>query len=285
MGEPGEADLLTIAQISDLHVTTDKDPLNRQRNETRLRQVLDTILQLRPRPVAIIASGDLVDRGEIAEYAELRRLLGDFEIPIHYGLGNHDNRAAFLEAFEGAGPGADPDGFVQYVVDFGPLRMVMVDTLDQGRDGGAFCERRAAWLAATLDQAPDQPTIIALHHPPIISGIQWMDPDPGEPWITRLADTVRNRPQVRGIICGHVHRAFSGQFAGQMVAAAPATSIQLTLNLTPIDMEKADGREILVDEPPGYVLVMASGDQVSAHVCVAGDYPSAVNYTRPFRMP
>jgi 3',5'-cyclic AMP phosphodiesterase CpdA len=277
--------LLTIAQISDLHVTTDKDPLNRQRNETRLRQVLNSILQLQPRPVAIVASGDLVDRGEIAEYVELRRLLDGFEIPIHYGLGNHDNRAAFLEAFEGAGPGADPDGFVQYVVDFGALRMVMVDTLDQGREGGAFCERRATWLAATLDEAPDQPTVIALHHPPIVSGIQWMDPDPGEPWIARLADTVRGRTQVRSMICGHVHRAFAGQFAGQIVAAAPATSIQLTLNLTPIDMEKADGREILVEEPPGYVLVMANGDQVSAHVCVAGDYPSAVNYTRPFRMP
>jgi hypothetical protein len=48
--------LLTIAQITDLHVTTEKDPLNQRRNETRLRQVLNTIHSLRPRPVAIIAS-------------------------------------------------------------------------------------------------------------------------------------------------------------------------------------------------------------------------------------
>jgi hypothetical protein len=110
-----------------------------------------------------------------------------------------------------------------------------------------------------------------------------MDPDPGEPWIARLAEVIRSRSQVRTLICGHVHRAFNGQFAGQLVAAAPATSIQLTLNLTPIDMQKADGREILVEEPPGYLLMMVGGGQVTTHVCVAGEFAPAVSYTRPFR--
>ena len=53
-------------------VTTDKDPLNQQRNEERLRQVMRAIHELRPRPVAIVASGDLVDRGGVGVAEDVR---------------------------------------------------------------------------------------------------------------------------------------------------------------------------------------------------------------------
>ncbi len=275
--------MLTIAQITDLHVTTAKDPVNGPRNAERLRLVLASIRQLKPQPAAIMISGDLVDRGQAEEYAILQDLLRHVDIPVYYGLGNHDRRDVFLKAFEGRGIRVDENGFVQYAVDFGALRMVVCDTLEEGSEGGGFCDRRAAWLAATLDEAPDKPTFIALHHPPILSGIQWMDPEPDEPWIERLADVIRDRPQVRALVAGHLHRAFSGVLAGRLVVAAPATSIQLTLNLTAVDMKKPDGREILVEEPPGYALVMLERGQVTTHICVAGDYSPAVAYTVPFR--
>jgi len=274
--------LLTIAQITDLHITTDKDPLNQRRNEERLRQVMKTIHGLRPRPVAIIASGDLVDRGEVEEYLELKRLMADSEIPIYYALGNHDLRAPFLEVFSGPGAQTDPNGFVQYAVDFGSMRMVVCDTLE-GENHGDYDEARAAWLSATLDEAPERPTAVILHHPPIPSGIRWMDPDPQSPWLLRLAEVLTGRNQVKVLMCGHIHRAFQGLFAGHMVAAAPATSIQLTLNLTEVDMEVPDGREILVEEPPAFVLLMSNGPDLTTHVCLAGEYTPAVTYNFPFR--
>jgi 3',5'-cyclic-AMP phosphodiesterase len=274
--------VLTIAQITDLHVTTGHDPLSRLRNEQRLRQVLRSIHQLRPRPVAIIASGDLVDHGEAAEYAALKTLLAGSEIPIYFGVGNHDRRAPFLEAFGGPYAQSDENGLVQYAVDFGELRMVVCDTLEEGRDRSGFTQDRADWLEATLRQDPHTPTVVVLHHPPILSGVKWMDPDPKAPWIGALGEAIRGHDQVRVVLCGHVHRAFHGLLAGRPVATAPATSIQVTLDLTPIDMDHPDGREILVAEPPGYVLVMADEGQVTTHVCVAGDFAPAVAYTRPF---
>ncbi len=158
---------MTIAQITDLHITTDKDPLNQKRNEDRLRQVMKAIHALRPRPVAIIASGDLVDRGELEEYLELKRLMDESEIPIYYALGNHDLRGPFLEVFSGPGAQTDENGFVQYTVDFGPMRMLVCDTLEGENDGG-YDEVRADWLRRTLDEAPDRPTALILHHPPIL---------------------------------------------------------------------------------------------------------------------
>ena len=122
--------LLTIAQITDLHVTTEKDPLNQRRNETRLRQVLNTIHALRPRPVAIIASGDLIDRGEKEEYDELKRVMAKVEIPVLYALGNHDGRDTFLEVFPEYRDKLDENGFLQYTVDYPGVRVVICDTLE-----------------------------------------------------------------------------------------------------------------------------------------------------------
>ena len=272
--------MLTIAQITDMHITSGKDPLNKARNEERLRKVLKAIHALQPRPIAIVATGDLVDRGEPEEYMELRRILQDVQIPLYLGVGNHDLRAPFRTAFPETP--VDENGFVQYAADLAGVRLVMVDSLDEGKNDGEFCRKRAQWLKKTLGQERRKPTIVAVHHPPIISGIHWMDSPPNAPWIERLAGVLKNRKQVKRVISGHVHRAFHGMLAGQLVSASPATSLQLTLNLTPVNMHVADHREILVDEPPGYSLHMWDQGEFITHVCVAGDYAGAVTYDVPF---
>lgn len=273
--------MLTIAQITDLHITDARSGENMHRNDVRLRQVLASVHALSPRPAALILSGDLVDKGAPEEYRRLRELLADCELPIYMAVGNHDSRQPLLDAFEGPRARRDEDGFVQYAVDLGGLRLVVADTLEEGRSGGAFCERRAAWLGRTLDAEPVAPTVLVLHHPPVVSGIQWMDPQPREDWIERLATVLEGRSQVQAVVCGHLHRAFHRRFAGQMVSVAPASSIQLTLDLTPIDPERPDGRELLNEEPPGFMLHVWDGEGLASHVCVAGDYPAAVNYTFP----
>ena len=272
--------MLTIAQITDLHVTTRDDPLNHARNEYRLRQVLKSIDRLKPRPAAIIASGDLVDRGDPAEYAELKAILAGCDIPIWFAMGNHDNRDAFLAAFS-SGYELDPNGYVQYALAFDGLRIVICDTLEHGHDRSGFCERRARWLADTLDADRETPTVVFMHHPPILSGVHWMDPEPDDPWIVATAAAIQGRDNLAAVLCGHVHRAFHGLLGGRLVSTTPATSIQVTLDLTDMDLGRPDGREILVAEPPGYALVVADGGRVTTHTCVAGDFEPAVAFTRP----
>ena len=284
--------MITFAQITDLHITTEDDPFkSKARNDTRLRDVLTTIYNLKPRPIAIIASGDLVDRGEGREYEELKKVFGDFtQIPIYAGMGNHDLRQPFKDAFAGSNLlkyEVDQNGFIQYEVDFGDIRLVMIDTLDEPEPGkhnenGAFCNKRANWLRRTLSRGSKKPTMLALHHPPIPSGIYWMDAREKEEWKRKLASVVRDRRQLRAMMCGHLHRAYHAAFAGHIVSASPATSIQLTLNLTEVDLRVPDGREILVEEPAGFSLYVWDKGELTTHVCVAPAFPSAVQYEYPF---
>jgi len=195
-------------------------------------------------------------------------------------MGNHDNRDAFLAAFSD-GYRLDPDGFVQYALDLPGLRVVVCDTLEHGRDRSGFCARRARWLAETLDADRETPTVVFMHHPPILSGVRWMDPQPDDPWILQTAAAIGGRDNLAAVLCGHVHRAFQGKLAGQLVSTTPAASIQVTLDMTDMDLGRPDGREILVAEPPGYAVVVADAGRVTTHTCVAGDFEPAVAFTRP----
>src|SRR5579859_1320205 len=271
--------MLTIAQITDLHIATAAPHLG---NADRLRVVLAAIARLRPRPAAIFASGDLTEAGTPEEYAILRDILEGAPCPVHVGMGNHDLRAPLLEAFPAPFSGVDENGFVQYAVDVGDLRVVMCDTAEEGRSEGFFCEARAAWLARTLDAAPARPTVVFLHHPPIPSGIQWMDPTFEAAGAGRLADALRGRSQIVAVPAGHVHRAFHGPFAGHTVTVSSASALQLTLDLTPIDRRLPDGREILRGEPPGFAVLAWDGERLTTYHCVAGDFPQPVTYDAPF---
>ena len=271
--------MLTIAQITDLHITSGKQPVDHVRNAARLRIALKSVYAMKPKPAAILATGDLIDLGTSEEYEELKQILADCEIPIFYGVGNHDNREAFRKAFPGTP--VDDNGFVQYAFMLGDLRVIMCDTLE-GKEHGGFCEKRAAWLAKTLAEAPDTPTLLALHHPPISSGIVWMDEPADVPWKIRLANVIRGQKQIKGLVCGHMHRAFSGLFAGHLVQVSTATSIQLALDLSPIDLRVPDHRELLTERAPGFMLLVWDKGEMVMHACPAGDFPAAVTYEVPF---
>ena len=59
--------MLTIAQITDLHITNGSQPKDRERNAARLRTVLKSIYAMKPRPAAILATGDLVLAGRTVD--------------------------------------------------------------------------------------------------------------------------------------------------------------------------------------------------------------------------
>lgn len=251
---------MLIAQITDLHLGFAGDGAD-EPNLLRLRRVLDRLAALDVQPEVLLVTGDLTERGGTAYYARAAELLGALPYPAWPICGNHDDRGALSAAF--ALPAAE---HLQYVVEAGPLRVVMLDTYEPGRMGGNFCAARAAWLSATLDAEPARPTLIALHHPPFDCGIDWWAADEREGWIRRLDAAVRGRRNVIAMIAGHVHRAFSGECGGVPVRVCPSVAPGLALTFAPFDPERTDDRAMIVDTPPGLALHWWTGTKLVTHV-------------------
>ncbi len=249
---------MLIAQITDIHLGFDPDN-PAEFNRKRLDQVIRALTDGPNRPDLLLATGDLTDRGDADSYKRLANALSACPFPVWLCMGNHDDRANFALHFPHV-PTAD--GFVQYEVKLasggasggGARRLLVLDTLDPGRHGGAFCDVRAAWLTARLDEDADTPTLIVMHHPPVEVGIDWMNTDPNEAWVARFADTIRGRPNIEALVCGHLHRTITAPWNGTTVAICSSTAPQVALDMNPIDPEAPDNRPMIIADPPAYAL-------------------------------
>ena len=252
---------MLIAQITDIHIGFDRDHPD-EPNLRRFRAVLGRLKHGPNRPDLLLLTGDLTEHGDAASYRILNEALADCPFPVWPIVGNHDDRAGFGAAFPQASPSG---GFFHYAIDGSGPRILMLDTLEPGRHGGAFCEARARWLRAQLVAHPDTPTIIVMHHPPIISGIDWMDSSPGDPWFTRFAGAIEGHDQIRAILCGHLHRPILTGWNGVPLIVCPSSAPAVALNLTSVDPERPDGRVLITDEAPGYGLHYWNGRGLVSH--------------------
>lgn len=264
---------MLIAQVSDVHLGFAPGGSD-EPNRRRLDAVLAALASSRPAPDILFVTGDLTEHGDEASYREIRAALADVACPVHYMLGNHDRRAGFAAVW----PDRYDDGFLQYVVDTPDLRFVVLDTLDEGRHGGGFCDRRAAWLRARLAEAPERATLVLLHHPPVPVGIDWMDVDPDEAWVARLAAALAGHGQVVGLVTGHLHRPIASLWQGLPVVICPSASPGLSLDLTPIDPAHPDDRAMIADSAPAYALHRWDGVRLVTHFATAPE-PVLVRYT------
>jgi hypothetical protein len=147
-----------------------------------------------------------------------------------------------------------PDGFVQYVLEDLPIRIVVADTVEHGRHGGAFCERRARWLEDRLAEGADRPTLLMLHHPPVATGIDWLTTDVDEAWVKRLKNVVSRYSHVVGVAAGHIHRPMAAAWAGTSLIVCPSIAPHVALDLKPMDLDRPDNRALVVADPPGFAL-------------------------------
>jgi 3',5'-cyclic AMP phosphodiesterase CpdA len=265
---------MLIAQITDLHIGFDPDN-PAEYNRKRLDEVLDVLIEGPNRPDLLLATGDITDRGDPASYRRLVTAFSRCPFPVWPSVGNHDLRDNFREYFPGLGDG---NGFIQYSVDLPELRLVTVDTLEEGRHGGAFCNVRAAWLDAELAKDKDRPTYIVMHHPPVECGIDWMNTHSDEPWVHRFTEVVRRHPQVRGLICGHLHRSVTVAWEGRTVAICSSTAPQVSLDLRPIDEDRPDDRPMIVAEDPAYALHHWNGRELVSFYDHAGGHTMLAKY-------
>lgn len=206
-------------------------------------------------PDAVIFTGDLSDRADVGDYRLVAERLAVFDVPVHYLVGNHDDRANMRAALELPGSGEQP---LNWDSDVGPVRLVGLDTHRPGHDGGQLDRERLEWLDRTL-AAADAPTIVATHHPPFLTGIAAADQCalPADDRV-RFAEVLRRHSQVVRVISGHVHRAFAGAVAGRPAVIAPSIYTQGALDF--IDPEPE-----LPFDPPGFALHLYAGGALHSH--------------------
>lgn len=251
--------MMLIAHLSDLHLTAGTLAA------LPVQHGYDALIRVQafdPRPDCLLITGDLVERGEPAEYEQARKLLDILDIPVHVVPGNHDHAPRMLAALAGTGyvrPAPGEPERCYYRIDYPGLRLFCLDSSVPGRHDGELGLAQLAWLDSELARDSDVPAIVAMHHHPLRSGIQVMDQVQLSD-ADALAGVLGNHPPVARILIGHLHRVMATSFAGSLLMAAPSTYQQVYLDLS---TRRIDA---FVQEPASMLLHWADGDQVVSHV-------------------
>ncbi len=235
-----------LVQLTDLHIR-EPGQLAYGRIDTApyLKRAVQSVQRLRQTPDAVVITGDLSDFGRAGEYMHMAELLAPLTMPVYLMPGNHDDRDQLRRSFPSHGY-LGIDGFVQYSVKVGSLRLLTLDTCVPGHGHGTLCAERLDWLAQQLDACRHEPVVVAMHHPPFRTLIGHMDDIgllDGGPELKAL---IARHPNVERLICGHLHRAIDVRFGGSIASTAPGPAHQVSLDLAP------DAPSQWVLEPPAF---------------------------------
>ena len=201
------SDHVTFIHLTDLHVGNPAVPDDHLYSDTSatLAAILADVKKLVPQPSFIVASGDLTNRGDEASYEELKRIIAEAELgmPVLFALGNHDRRDGFYPAMLGRTD--DVSAPYDHAQAIDGIHVIVLDTSVPNKIGGAFEPGQLDWLTAELENHPELPKLLVMHHAPAL------DANPEMEWESlSIADTEALRQAVEGkevigILSGHIH--------------------------------------------------------------------------------
>ena len=215
-----------LIQITDTHILPPGELLHGSVDSARhLQETVQSIGRMLPKPDVVMITGDLVERGDEASYRHFIDLISPLEMPVYVIPGNHDDPQVMLESFANTPCFPASEKFFQYVINELPFRIIALNSKCDDSELPEFDASRLSWLENQLSGS-DKPTIIALHHPPMTTGIELSDMG-GSDWYQGLKSVLASHSQVKLVICGHCHTDLYGRIGQVPVYMASATSHQL----------------------------------------------------------
>jgi 3',5'-cyclic AMP phosphodiesterase CpdA len=166
-------------------------------------------------------------------------------------MGNRDDRERMRRHFGFAPQGDAP---LNYSIDIGPFRVLVLDTSVPGSDAGRLDEHTLHWLHAELSAARTAPSLLAMHHPPLLTGSPaWDQIALDHESRASLAAELENQQQVRAVLSAHIHRPLVAEFVGRPLLVSPSTYVQFPLSFVATTLEPDN-------EPPGYLVHVITED-------------------------
>ncbi len=267
-----ETATVRLLHLSDFHLFCDPAGLIKGicSNES-LTAVLAHARQFMPSPDAIILGGDLAQDESALTYRHLADMLDGWQAPFMVTPGNHaslpnlnDTLVPALESTSGYADTLDVAGW----------RMIALNSHENGSIGGMLSDEELARLEQELAGRDACHVLIAIHHHPVPIGSRWMD-DIGLKNRDSLWAIIDRFPQVRGVICGHIHQVFDAMHGDVRVLGTPSTCVQFVPEQDNFCLEA---------QSPGYrwLQLLPDGDIQTGIERVEGFIPPDLNNDDPY---
>jgi 3',5'-cyclic AMP phosphodiesterase CpdA len=264
---------MILVQITDTHIDEPGTLVyGHFDTSTSLQKAVEAINAMDPGPDLILHTGDIASHGSVSRYESFKAITDELRAPMVVMPGNHDDRDALRQVLGGTPALPTMGDFLHYVVEDFAVRIICCDSVIAGETPGEMCPERLAWLGDRLDEAPERPTIVALHHPPFYSGITGGSAKGLRSGGRELDALLRRHGQVVRVLAGHAHRPMTTAFGGTIAYAGPTTCY-------PFDLYTGPERLLnITHEPPAFAVHLwleeatPAGPDLVTHTIPIGDW-------------
>lgn len=220
-----EQETVKLLQITDTHLfQADGGSLLSVNTAESFAAVVEEICVQRIDFDAVIATGDISQDHSFDSYRRFIDGVAPLIKPCFWLPGNHDQKAMMSSLL--------PSAQVQEpecILAGKHWQIIILDSQQPNVPHGRLSHSQLKLLQHKLAEGHDRHTLILLHHHPLLVGSQWLDQhalkDSSDFW-----NVVQQHPNVKAVICGHVHQCMEKEFAGVKVMATPSTCIQFKPN-------------------------------------------------------
>lgn len=221
---------MLIAQLTDTHITVPENEIGDCYVKLEaLRNCVSAINKLDTAPDVVIHTGDLVHNGSDEEYRLTKSIMDELRAPYFITPGNRDSVTALIKNFSLHPYQNAEAAFFQYATNLLGYRLVASDTSTENNNLGFLDFERLAHLDNLLNEQPERSTVIFMHHPPI--NLSNSEPLKHEydsyRMVKNFSEIIDRNPQVVAILCGHIHRSFTGWINATPLVVMPPLSKSL----------------------------------------------------------
>jgi 3',5'-cyclic-AMP phosphodiesterase len=210
-------DAETWALLSDTHI--DADPAKVARETVimadHLKRVVAEVLVEKDSLSGVIINGDCAYleglAGDYVTFLELLAPLREAGLPIHFTLGNHDDRDIFRSSIAAGSNSSPVEGKLCSLIETPFANLILLDSLRYvNKVEGEIGPEQLAWIATLLDRSAEKPAILIGHHYPQVFR---EDIIPGEDKVkisglidsNDLMKSLDSHPAAKAYIYGHSH--------------------------------------------------------------------------------
>ena len=242
--------------LSDFHLVEDETASSRAFNAKYiLKNTVDKILGKKEdfgNLDGVIITGDISDDGSTASYSDAYDILKELNLPLLAIPGNHDLRQPMMSYFA-KDIDIQSSEFFDWIYETSDTVVIGLDTLVEGQKYGMLRSKSLNLLFKNLRQPSEKNIILAIHHPPINTGIPFMD-EIGLKNSSELAECLDAADQPIRILCGHVHGIYQGTLGIHSVVTAPSTCTRFSFN------RRVDGPKGFKLFPTGFAYLDSSNN-------------------------
>ena len=218
--ESKQGDAISVLQLTDTHLFADEHgTLLGIKTSESFKAVIESVVNQGMHFDFIMVSGDISQDYSPESYQRFAHMVALLKSHVFFCPGNHDDGPLMYRMFDRLGVDTN-----KHVI-CNSWQFVFLNSEVYAMAHGWVQKEELQFLRKCLERYPDLNTVVVVHHLPLLVKSRWLDTqtmhnqDEFNSFISKF-------PQIKAVVCGHVHQEFDSVINNIRYIATPSTSIQ-----------------------------------------------------------